>query len=100
MFHKMYNTFIHEKTIYPDGSSDYTHKGVHDAFFTLANAMHYLFTYEHDHDIPKTSNTCEGHFSHIKDVVRIHRGLSRNMKEKLIATILMESTIAPKKKKE
>jgi hypothetical protein len=99
LFHQKYAPFMNEKTTYPDGSSGYTHEGVRSAFLTLGNTLNYLFTYEHDALIPKTSNTCEGHFSHIKDVVRIHRGLGRSMKEKVIETILLESTIAPKERK-
>jgi hypothetical protein len=98
IFHEKFNLFLNEKTTYPDGSWGYTHDGVRGAFYHLGNVMNYLFTYEHDEEIPKTSNTCEGHFSHIKDVARIHRGLSRVMKEKLIATILLESTVAPRRK--
>jgi len=55
----------------------------------------YLFTFEQDKNIPKTSNCLEGHFSHIRDIVGVHRGLSRSHLEKVLNSIFLASTIAP-----
>lgn len=44
LFHGKYNTFISQRTIYTNGDSGLTHEGVHHAFYTLGNAMNYLFT--------------------------------------------------------
>ena len=66
----------------------------------LRNLPH-LFTYERYSQlkIPTTTNALESHFFHIKDIVRIHRGLSRTLKQKLIHTILLNSSIVQQKKK-
>ena len=98
-FHSKYASFLMEKTIHPDGSWSYTHEGSRRAYVSLLHWREYLFTYLKNPGMPNTTNTCDGHFSHIKDVVRIHRGLCKSFKQKVLDAILLESTIAPKKKK-
>lgn len=99
-YHFKYSAFLNEKTINPEtGTMDFTHRGLKQAFTSLENFRPYLFTYEEDKEIPNTSNSIEGHFSHIKEVVAIHRGLSRSLKEKVLSSILLASSIAPTKKK-
>lgn len=97
-FHSKYADFLLERTIHPSGEWSYTHEGVLMAYRSVTYWFNYLFTYRSNKHIPSTSNTCEGHFSHIKDVLRIHRGLSKDMKEKIIKAIFLESTISPKNK--
>lgn len=97
-FHVRYVDFLNEKTIHPDGSSSYTHEGVRTAYTSLIRWFPYLFTFKLNQHIPNTTNTCDGHFSHIKDILRIHRGVSKLFKQKMIDAILLESTIAPKNK--
>ena len=99
LFYFKYESFLNEKTIHPDGSSSYTHEGVRLAYLSLMHWYKYLFTYHSDKNIPNTTNTCEGHFSHIKDILRIHRGLTLSMKRKVLDSILLASTIAPHRKK-
>jgi hypothetical protein len=98
-FHVKYIDFISEKTTHPDGSKSWTHEGVRSAYMSLLHWRAYLFTYLDHPRMPNTTNTCDGHFSHIKDIVRIHRGLSKSFKQKVLDAIFLESTIAPKKKK-
>lgn len=93
-----YSSFMNEKTIHPDGSSSPTHEGVKLAYESLIKWFPYLFTYKRHKDMPNTTNTCDGHFSHIKDVLRIHRGITKGLKQKMLDSILLESTIAPKGK--
>jgi hypothetical protein len=98
-FHIKYIDFLSEKTTHPDGSKSWTHEGARRAYMSLLHWREYLFTYQKHPGMPNTTNTCDGHFSHIKDVVRIHRGLCRSFKQKVLNAIFLESTIAPKKKK-
>jgi hypothetical protein len=97
-FHLKYVNFLNERTIHPDGTSSFTHEGVRCAYMSLVHWFQYLFTYLTNRGIPNTTNTCDGHFSHIKDIIRIHRGVSKAFKQKMIDSILLESTIAPKGK--
>lgn len=94
-----YQKVLNEKTYHPSGEWSYTHDSIRSALFTLSKYIDYLFTYEKDKRIPKTTNTCEGYFSHLKDIVRIHRGLSRSLKEKVINRIMLNSSIVLKKEK-
>jgi len=99
LFYFKYESFLNEKTIHPDGKSSYTHEGVRGAYLSLMHWYKYLFTHHSDKNIPNTTNTCEGHFSHIKDILRIHRGLKIYLKRKVLDSILLASTISPHRKK-
>jgi len=91
-----YQSFLNERTINPvTGEKSLTHEPLHKAVFSLMRFLPYLFTFEKDKDIPKTSNCLEGHFSHIRDIVGVHRGLSRSHLEKVLNSIFLASTIAP-----
>lgn len=95
-FFDTYHTFLNEKTIHPiSGESSYTHEGIVLAFKSLANFEKFLFTYEHNKKIPKTTNSLEGHFRHIKRVVNVHCGLGREHKEKVLSSLLLAGTVAP-----
>lgn len=97
-FHIKYADFLSERTIHPDGSKSWTHEGSRSAYMSLVHSREYLFTYQKNPGMPNTTNTCDGHFSHVKDVLRIHRGLCKSFKQKVISAIFLESTIAPKNK--
>ena len=45
--------------------------------------------------MPRTTNSLEGHFSHVRDIVDIHRSLTRKRAEKVLDAIMLCSTIAP-----
>lgn len=96
-FHVKYVPFLNEKTYHPDGRWSYTHDGVRRAYFSIVHWFPYLFTYKKVFGMPNTTNTCDGHFSHIKDIIRIHRGLHKMLKQKVLDSIFLKSTIAPKK---
>lgn len=90
--------FLNERTHHPEGGSSFTHEGVRAAYLSLVKWYPYLFTHLQDKLIPNTTNTCDGHFSHIKDIIRIHRGMNLSFKRKVLNSIFLESTIAPKNK--
>ncbi len=74
-FAEKYQSFLNEKTTHPlTGDWSYTHDGVRSAFLSLFRLRKYLFTYEHDHAIPKTTNSLEGHFRHVKRHLGSHGG--------------------------
>lgn len=95
-----YQDFLNEKTINPlTGEKYWTHKELRSATMSLLNYNKYLFTFEQNKKIPKTTNSLEGHFSHINEIIAVHRGLSRLQKQKVLNTIFLASTIAPTKGK-
>lgn len=100
LYLERYRDFLNEKTTSLEtGVSEFTHKDLRQAVMSLIKFLPYLFTYENDKNIPRTSNSLEGHFSHIKDILSIHRGMSRPLKEKVLEVILLNSSIVLKNKK-
>lgn len=91
-----YRDFLNEKAVSVlTGEPWYIHQDLRKSVFSLSRFAPYLFTYTKDKYIPSTTNSLEGHFSHLRDVVNIHRGASKEFKQKIIHTILLASTIAP-----
>lgn len=84
-----YFHFLQEKTISPEtGESWFTHEPLRNVFLSLQRLQEHLFTYEKDSKIPKTSNSLEGCFTHIKIKLAVHHGLSLPRKKKLIEAML------------
>lgn len=87
--------FIKEKTI--DSQTKkwfYTHKRLRSAYFSLRKNLSFLFTFrklrkQYKIKFPNTNNSLEGSFAHLKDKVRLHRGLKTKRKLKLINQILL-----------
>jgi hypothetical protein len=68
----------------------YTHKKVRGAYLSLERNLPYLFTYQKypKLNIPNTTNSLDGSFAHLKDKVKIHHGLRRDRRYKMIEEIL------------
>lgn len=98
-YFKRYMVFLNERTIHPDNTWSWTHEDLRRSAYSLDARRPDLFTYQRNSNIPKTTNSLEGHFSHVRDIMEIHRGLSRKHKEKILDTIFHASSIAPTKKK-
>lgn len=95
-----YRDFLNEKTINPlTGRAEHTHEPLYRAVLSLMRFLPYLFTFEKDKNIPRTTNSLEGHFSHIRDIVGVHRGVSRSHLEKVLNSIFLASSIAPTEEK-
>lgn len=88
---KEWNEFITDKT-YVLGTKYwyYTHKKVRGAYLSLERNLPYLFTYQKfpELKIPNTTNSLDGSFSHLKDKIKIHHGLRRDRRYKMIQEIL------------
>jgi len=54
----------------------YTHKLVRRSYFTIKRALPNMFHYLRNSNIPKTTNGIEGYFSHLKNHLDLHRGLT------------------------
>lgn len=68
----------------------YRHSALRSAFRSIDANMLYLFTYTDikNSNIPPTNNHLEGMFGHIKERVKIHRGLDKNRKKKAVRFLL------------
>ena len=90
-WHQRWQTFLKERTTDPaTGRWHYTHKRVRSAYRSLSTNLPYLFTYLKypELNIPNTTNSLDGSFSHLKEKVGIHRGLREPIKYKMINEIL------------
>ena len=90
-WNKKWNDFLLEKTINPEtGKWHYTHKRIRSAYRSLKSNLPYLFTWYDNMDlkIPNTTNSLEGTFSNLKNKIRVHAGLKKHRKMKLINEIL------------
>jgi len=85
--------FLKEKTVIEGGNNwFYTHGRVRSAVTSLVKYKDFLFTFERNHWLPNTNNSIEGFNSGLKSVIRVHRGLRRDRKVKLIHFYLKEKS--------
>lgn len=90
-WHEQWKDFLKEKTFNPETKRwFYTHKRLRSAFRSINKNLPVLYTYQKypELKIPNTTNSLDGSFSHLKDMLRIHRGLKKNRKLKLIDEVL------------
>ena len=86
-----WDEFLKERTVNPVTRGwSYTHKRVRSARRSIKINLPYLFTYQKypKLNIPNTTNSLDGSFSHLKEKVGIHRGLREPIKYKMINEIL------------
>ena len=90
---KLWSNYITDKT-YVTGTKHwyYTHKKVRSAYLSLERNLPYLFTYQRypELNIPNTTNSLDGSFVHVKDKVKIHHGLRKDRRYKVIEELLDE----------
>ncbi len=83
--------FLHEKS-YPLGTKRwrYTHRRVRSAYASLKKNTPFLFTYQENPElnIPNTTNSLDGYFSRVKNLLSAHRGKSRERIRKIVTEIL------------
>ena len=85
--HKRYGNFLLEKN---DGGN-YVHTRTRKAHRSLKNNLQNLYTfndYKWNINIPRTTNSIESVFSHMKQKVWLHRWLKKNRKIRLIDEFL------------
>ncbi len=90
-WHEKWETFLREKTIDPiTGRWHFTHKRLRSAYKSLKSNLPCLFTYQKypELNISNTTNSLDGSFSHLKTLLRIHRGQSAKSRKKMIDEIL------------
>lgn len=76
-WYKKHKVYLQEKTIHEaTGRYWYTHKLLRRSFFTIKRALPNMFHYLANPAIPHTTNSIEGFFSHLKNHLDLHRGLT------------------------
>ncbi len=81
-----YHNFLKEK----NENNEFKHRRLRSAFRSLRVNMPYLFTSKKhpELNIPNTTNSCDGSFAHLKQKVKIHRGLKKYRRSKMIDFLL------------
>jgi hypothetical protein len=82
---------LHERTWALDGRHwQYTHRRLRSAYRSIQTNLPYLFTYQrHPHlKIPNTTNSLDGYFSKLKQLLNTHRGLTIGRRYRMIQEIL------------
>jgi hypothetical protein len=90
-WHTKWSYFLKEKTTDPiTGKWHYTHKRLRSAYRSLKLNLPYLFTYRKypELNIPNTTNSLDGCFAYLKELVRVHRGSTKALKNKIIEDVL------------
>jgi hypothetical protein len=76
-WHEKHKSYINEKTHNTaTGRYWYTHKLLRRSYSTINRALPNMFHYLADPNIPNTTNGLEGFFSHLKNHLDLHRGLT------------------------
>lgn len=75
-----------------NSNGEYIHKPVRTALTTLRNNLKYIFSYDDYPNllIPKTNNTSEGSFGHLKGKIKLHRGLEPKRMQRMIDELLSQ----------
>jgi hypothetical protein len=93
-WHQKWSSFLKDRTSdLLTGKWFYTHKRLRSAYRSLKINLPYLFTYQkHPYlNIPNTTNSLDGCFAYLKELVRVHRGINKTLKRKIIQEILTKS---------
>lgn len=76
-WYKRHQSYLSEKTYNEQtGRYWYTHKLVRRSYFSIRKALPNMFHYLQNPNIPNTTNGIEGYFSHLKNHLDLHRGLT------------------------
>lgn len=90
-WYRRWHIFLKERTYSPDGHHwQYTHRRIRSAYRSLITNLPYLFTYQKypQLKIPNTTNSLDGFFGKLKQLLNTHRGLTVRRRYKLIQEIL------------
>jgi hypothetical protein len=91
LWHDKWGEFLKERTIDEcTGRWHYTHRRLRSAYYSVKRNLPFLFTYlKHPElNIPNTTNSLEGIFTHIKKNLRVHGGLRIYQKQPMIEEFL------------
>ncbi len=92
---KKYGDFINERT-YTVGTKRwrYTHRRVRSAHNSLKKNLPFLYTYQKHQElnIPNTTNSLDGYWSRVKNLLSAHRGKNKERIRKIATEILRKRT--------
>ncbi len=77
-WHQQHKEYLNEKTFHAEGRYWYKHKLLRRSFSVIRKALPNMFHYLDNPRIPKSTNSLESFFGHLKNHITIHRGLSKS----------------------
>lgn len=92
LWHNAWKDFLKERTYAADGKHwQYTHRRIRSAYRSLVTNTPHLFTYQKYPalQIPNTTNSLDGFFSQLKQLLNAHRGMTTKRRYRLIQEILV-----------
>ena len=86
---RQYRDFLKERS----ESGQFTYRKLRAALRSLTVNSPYLYTWKRSPDlkIPNTTNSCDGSFGHWKAKVKLHRGLRKDRRAKMIHCLLQNT---------
>lgn len=91
LWHDKWDEFLKERTYSEDQEHwRYTHRRIRSAYRSLKTNLPYLFTYLKYPELhmPNTTNSIDGYFSKLKQLLNAHRGMTIKRRYRLIQEIL------------
>lgn len=76
-WHIRHKDYLNEKAFKINGGFWYKHKFLRRAYTSIKRALPNMFHYLSNPSIPCTTNGIEGYFSHLKNHLDLHRGLTK-----------------------
>jgi len=77
LWYERHKSYLNEKTVHQEsGRYWYKHKLLRRSYSTIKRALPNMFHYLKNPAIPSTTNGIEGFFSHLKNHLDLHRGLT------------------------
>ena len=73
------------------GKSHFTHQRLRQTFFSVRRNLDPLFTFQFhskEIEIPNTTNSLDGYFTHLKEKLAVHHGASKNTQINLISRLI------------
>ena len=93
-WYKKHEEFINEKSVNSvTGKEHFTHRKLMAAYKSLRRNLPYLFTYKNypNLQIPNTTNSLDGGvFTQLKKLIKLHQGMGKSLKVKLIDDYLVK----------
>jgi len=70
--------------------NQFKHRRLRSALRSLRTNAQFIFAHQRfpESNIPRTTNSCDGSFAHWKNKVKIHRGLNKERRAKMIGFLL------------
>lgn len=95
LWFETHESFMNEKTrVFGARQWRYTHRRVRSAYLSLKRNLPFLFTYQKYPElyIPNTTNSLDGYWSRVKNLLSAHRGKSKERMKKMVSEILRKQT--------